>query len=48
MAAKELRGEPSRNMDAHYYGYRDEEDGILLEEERKAEIICKSFVLARG
>lgn len=33
------RGEIRRNITPDYYGYRDEEDGVLLIKEAEAEVI---------
>eukprot|EP00736_Rhodelphis_marinus_P003419 Rmarinus@m.16787 len=35
---KRTRGELMKNIDADYYGYRDEEDGVLLLEEAETEL----------
>ena len=34
---KRTRHQINQNIDPDYYGFRDEDDGILVEEERKAE-----------
>lgn len=35
--AKKTRAELMRNVDADYYGYRDEDDGVILKEEEKVQ-----------
>lgn len=35
--AKKNRGELLRNIDAHYYGYMDDDDGLLIPSEEKCE-----------
>lgn len=39
-STKKQRGELRKNVDADYYGYRDEDDGILLEYEEAQEEIA--------
>jgi pre-mRNA-splicing factor ISY1 len=43
-APKKSRGELYKDVDADYYGYRDEDDGVILplekEAEQKGEIGC--------
>lgn len=34
---RKTRGELMKNIDADYYGYRDEDDGVLVPLERQAE-----------
>jgi pre-mRNA-splicing factor ISY1 len=36
-AVRRTRHQMNKNIDADYYGFRDEEDGILLKEEEEAE-----------
>ena len=42
---EKTRGELLRNVDADYYGYRDEEDGTLLEFEEEQEEIAMQKAL---
>jgi len=35
---RKTRGELMKNIDADYYGYRDDDDGVLIPLEREAEI----------
>lgn len=39
-STKKQRGELRKNVDADYYGYRDEDDGMLLEYEEAQEEIA--------
>jgi pre-mRNA-splicing factor ISY1 len=39
-STKKQRGELRKNVDADYYGYRDEDDGMLLEYEEVQEEIA--------
>jgi pre-mRNA-splicing factor ISY1 len=39
-STKKQRGELRRNVDADYFGYRDEDDGLLLEYEETQEEIA--------
>ena len=34
---RKTRGELMKNIDADYYGYRDEDDGVLVPLEKEAE-----------
>ena len=49
-APRKTRGELAKNVDADYYGYRDEEDGIIVpleqEEEKKGECNYGNVVCA--
>ena len=36
-ASRKTRGELSRNVDADYYGYRDEDDGVIVPLEQEVE-----------
>ena len=36
-APRKTRGELAKNVDADYYGYRDEEDGIIVPLEQEEE-----------
>jgi pre-mRNA-splicing factor ISY1 len=44
-STKKQRGELRRNVDADYYGYRDEEDGLLLEYEAAQEEIAMGHTI---
>ena len=43
-APRKTRGELMKNIDADYYGYRDEDDGVLIpleeEFEKKSKHLC--------
>ncbi|CAG8785151.1 12953_t:CDS:2, partial [Racocetra fulgida] len=43
---KRTRSDLYKNVDADYYGYRDEEDGLLLEYEREQELKSNSYITA--
>ena len=36
-ASRKTRGELSKNVDADYYGYRDEDDGVIVPLEQEQE-----------
>ena len=36
-ASRKTRGELSKNVDADYYGYRDEDDGVIIPLEQEQE-----------
>lgn len=40
---RKSRTELMRDIDADYYGYRDDDDGLLLPLEKKAEKECTYF-----
>ena len=42
---KKGHGELNRNVDADYYGYRDEDDGVLLEYEEAQEEISMGITI---
>jgi len=44
-STKKQRGELQRNVDADYYGYRDEDDGLLLEYEEAQEEIAMGHTI---
>jgi pre-mRNA-splicing factor ISY1 len=44
-STKKQRSELQRNVDADYYGYRDEEDGLLLEYEEAQEEIAMGHTI---
>jgi len=47
-ATKKQRGELRRNVDADYYGYRDEDDGILLAYEEQQEEVAMGHTIQDG
>jgi len=48
-STKKQKAELQRNVDADYYGYRDEDDGILLEyEEAQEEVAIGRTIQSEG
>jgi hypothetical protein len=47
-STKKLRSELRKNVDADYYGYRDEDDGLLLEYEEAQEEVSLGRTIKSG
>lgn len=45
---RKTRAELMKDIDADYYGYRDDDDGILLPLELRAEKKCKWFYIRKN
>ena len=47
-SVRKTRGELAKNVDADYYGYRDEDDGVIVpleeEEEKKGEQLYMNMI----